>query len=72
MDGEMKMVLMLYLIDQSPSAAVRLMVIRYNFISGVFELFICAIVTSHRAIGPGLVSPVIAGRMLACVVAEDR
>ena len=72
MDGEMKMVLMLYLIDQSPSAAVRLKVIRYHFISGVFELFICAIVTSHRAIGPGLVSPVIAGRMLACVVAEDR
>jgi hypothetical protein len=53
-----KMVSMSYLVDQSPSAAVRLKHIRHYFISGVFELFICGtIVMLSMSIVSRFVSP---------------
>ena len=57
------MVSMLYLVDQLPSAAFRLKDIWHYLISGGFELFICA-VARPLAIGPRLISPIIAGRTL--------
>ena len=54
----------MYLVDQFPSTAFRLKDIRHHFISGVFELIICA-VTSPTTIGLTLVSGIIVGSSLA-------
>ena len=66
-DGEM--ISMLYLVDQFPSAAVRLKDVWHHFISRVFEPSSCAVssaisVTSPMALGPRSVSPGIGGRTL--------